>query len=262
MIDYHMHSYLCRHGDGEIYQYVESAIEKGLTEIGFTEHIPIPDLDDPTGRMRIEDWETYVTDVTAAQKQYAADIIIRFGIEADYLPAHMPFIENFLDQYPFDYVIGSVHFVGDWDFSNPALAHRLDEIGVNELHRRYYKLIKEAAQTGLYDIIGHFDLPKRVAPATDDKTSYIENALIAIQKNNVALDVNTSGIRKEPQELYPKKEILQRAFVLNIPVVPGSDAHKPAEVAADFESVYDMLRSIGYRQCCVFQQRRRSFIDL
>ena len=111
MVDYHMHSYLCRHGDGEIYQYVESAIDKGLTEIGFSEHIPIPDLDDPTGRMVFDDWDVYVQDVMDAQKRYS-EIKIRFGIEADYLPAHMAFIENFVSQYPFDFVIGS-RILGD-----------------------------------------------------------------------------------------------------------------------------------------------------
>lgn len=260
MIDYHMHSHLCRHGDGEIYHYVESAIDKGLTEIGFAEHIPIPELDDPTGRMRIEDWDTYMQDVMTAQKNYP-EIKIRFGIEADFLPPHMDYIENFLGQYPFDFVIGSVHFVGDWDFSNPALAHRLDEIGVNTLHTRYYKLIEEAAETGLYDVIGHLDLPKRIARPTVDVSDNIRRALQAIQRAGLALDVNTSGIRKAG-ELYPKKDILQQAFDLQIPVVLGSDAHKPAEVAADFPPTIEMLKEIGYAQSCVFAQRHRFFINL
>ena len=261
MRDYHMHSHLCRHGQGEIFQYVESAIAKGVSEIGFAEHIPIPDLDDPTGRMRIDDWDRYVNDVMSAQKKYP-EITIRFGIEADYLPAHMTFIEKFLSDYPFDYIIGSVHFVGDWDFSNPALAHRLGEIGVNRLHFLYYKLIEEAAATGLYDIIGHFDLPKKVEPPTQDMTENIAAALRALEKYDLALDANTSGLRKEPGEVYPKKEILQQAFLLNIPVVLGSDAHKPSEVAADFQEIVNMLKSIGYEQTCVFEQRNRSFVDL
>ncbi len=260
MIDYHMHSYLCRHGEGEIFQYVESAIAKGVTEIGFAEHIPIPELDDPTGRMPFDDWETYVSDVAAAQGNYP-EIKIRLGIEADYLPPHMAYIEHFLGQYPFDFVIGSVHFVGDWDFSNPALAHRLDEIGVNTLHTRYYTLIEEAVQTGLYDVIGHLDLPKRIARPTINVSDNINRALQAVRKAGVALDVNTSGLRKAG-ELYPKKDILEQAFDLQIPVVLGSDAHKPDEVAADFPATIQMLKEIGYSQSCVFTQRQRSFINL
>lgn len=262
MIDYHMHSYLCRHGQGEIAQYVEAALSKGLREIGFAEHIPIPDLDDPTGRMIIEDWDTYVHDVQAAQKNYP-EITIRFGIEADYLPGHMDFIERFLSDYLFDYVIGSVHFVGDWDFSNPALAARLEKIGINELYRRYYDLIGRAASSGLYDIIGHLDLPKKIGVApTIDTFPYEESALLAIQKNDLALDINTSGLRKGAGDTYPGTALIKRAFEKNIAVCLGSDAHEPDEVAADFEKTVEKLKSVGYRQSCRFNQRRRYFWDL
>ncbi|MBD3383985.1 PHP domain-containing protein, partial [candidate division KSB1 bacterium] len=84
--DYHVHCYLSRHGEGEIKEYVESAIGKGLKRIGFSEHIPVPGLDDPTGRMPIEDFDVYIKDVRDAQQQYKQDIEILFGLEADYLP--------------------------------------------------------------------------------------------------------------------------------------------------------------------------------
>ena len=262
MVDYHMHSLLCRHGEGQIYEYVESAIEKGLTEIGFAEHIPIPDLDDPTGRMVIDDWETYVKHVKSAQKNYP-EISIRFGIEADYLPAFMPYIESFLSDYDFDYVIGSVHFVEDWDFSNPALNHRLDEFGVNVLYERYYQLIQEAAATGLYDIIGHLDLPKKLQkqPTVSD-SEWVRSALLAIKTYDLALDVNSSGLRKEAREIYPRPDILRQAFELGIPVCMGSDAHKPTEVAADFSKSTRLLNEIGYKECAVFENRQRTFIPL
>ncbi|MBN1558930.1 histidinol-phosphatase HisJ family protein [candidate division KSB1 bacterium] len=261
MVDYHVHSYLCRHGEGEISQYVESAIARGLTEIGFSEHIPVPDLDDPTGRMPIESWDLYVRDVLAARRQYH-DITIRFGIEADYLPKHMSWIEDFLARYPFDYVIGSVHFVGDWDFSNPAFRHRLDEVGVDALHSTYYKLIAEAAATGLYDIIGHLDLPKKLRRPTIDLSDHIGHALTAIRRNDLALDVNTSGLRKGAGEVYPDPDILRQAFLCGIPVTLGSDAHAPAEVAAQFDETIAMLKAIGYEHSCIYSGRQRSLIDL
>lgn len=262
MIDYHLHSYLCRHGQGEIYEYVEAAIQKGLNEIGFAEHIPIPELDDPTGRMLFDHWETYVHDVRQAQKTYP-EITIRFGIEADYLPEHMPFIESFLGDYEFDYVIGSVHFVDDWDFSNPTFDHRLEEFGVDYLYERYYQLIQEAASTGLYDIIGHLDLPKKMRrqPSVPD-AEWIDTTLHVIKEQDLALDVNTSGLRKEAREIYPRPEILQRALGLGISVCLGSDAHKPADVAADFDESIRLLKQLGYTTCSVFQNRQRTSIPL
>lgn len=261
MVDYHVHSYLCRHGEGEIDQYVEAAIARGLSEIGFSEHIPIPDLDDPTGRMPIESWDVYVRDVLAAQRHYR-DITIRFGIEADYLPAHMPFVEKFLSDYPFDYVIGSVHFIGDWDFSHPDLRHRLDEVGIDALHIAYYGLIAEAAATGLYDIIGHLDLPKKLGQPTIDLSESVSAALKAICHNDLALDVNTSGLRKGVGEIYPSADILRQAVKLGIPVTLGSDAHKPAEVADQFPETIALLKAIGYGQCSVYSARKRHAVKL
>jgi len=262
MIDYHMHSRLCRHGEGEIYDYVEAAIQKGLTEIGFSEHIPIPGLDDPTGRMIIQDWDVYVRDVTDAQNKYP-EITIRFGLEAEYLPPFMNYIEKFISDYPFDFVIGSVHFVDDWDFSNPAHLNRLQEFGLDFLHTRYYELLTEAANSGLYDIIGHFDLPKRVGPVRMSLvTERIDAALRAIKENNLALDINTSGLRKGPKEIYPGAEILRRAAALHIPVIPGSDAHKPADVGAAFDETMQHLKNIGYTHQCIYQNRQRKMIEI
>jgi histidinol-phosphatase (PHP family) len=261
MLDYHIHSRLCRHGEGEIYQFVESAIKKGLTEIGFSEHIPIPALDDPTGRMVIDDWQVYMHDIFAAQKAYP-EITIRFGIEADYLPEHQPFIEEFVHSYPFDYVIGSVHFVDDWDFSNMELHRRLEEFGIVTFYERYYALIIEAAASGLYDIIGHFDMPKRLG--IESPKSLVDarsRALSAIQENHLAMDVNTSGLRKAG-EIYPAPEILEQTFSLGIPITLGSDAHRPDEVAADFETTIDLLKRIGYRGCTGFEQRKPFLVDL
>ncbi len=262
MIDYHAHSRLCRHGEGEIYEYVETAIARGLSEIGFAEHIPIPGLDDPTGRMDIEEWDLYVNDIFRAREKYP-EITIRFGVEADYLPPFLDHVTKLVGGYPFDFVIGSVHFVDGWDFSNPALRHHLDEFGVDRLYRRYYELIVEAADAGLFDVIGHLDLPKKtgVRPGIDI-SQYVEEALQAVKRNDLALDVNTSGLRKEPKEIYPAEEILQRAFALQIPVSLGSDAHKPREIAAGFDVTIDMLQSIGYNRVCVFEKRRRTLITL
>ena len=262
MIDYHMHSRLCRHGKGDIFEYVESAIAKGLQEIGFAEHIPIPGLDDPTGRMIIDDWDVYVKDVFDARERYP-EIKIAFGIEADYLPPFMNYIEKFIHDYPFDYIIGSVHFIDDWDFSNPEHRYRLEEFGLDYLHKRYYELLAEAAVSGLFDVIGHFDLPKRVGPVSMDKISdKIDAALQAIHKQDLVLDINTSGLRKEPQEIYPGTEILKRARRLQIPVIMGSDAHSPKEVAADFEPTLILLKEIGYDHICRFENRERQLMKI
>ena len=91
-------------------------------------------------------------------------------------------------------------------------------------------------------------------------TDAIDAALESIKKNNLALDINTSGLRKGTQEIFPGRDILKRAFALQIPVVMGSDAHKPSEVAADFDSTITLLKTIGYDRLCTFENRQRKMI--
>ncbi len=262
MRDYHVHSYLCRHGEGEIFEYVEAAIEKGLAEIGFAEHIPIPLINDPDGRMHFGDFETYVEDIIRAKKVYP-EISIKFGLEADYWPTHMEFISQFINAYPFDFIIGSVHFIDDWDFSNPAFTYRIKDIGIDYVYQRYYQLIGEAARLDLYDVIGHFDLPKNlnVKPSIDTEP-LVKNALKAVKSGDKVLDINTSGLRKKQKELYPATRIIKLARQMDIPIIIGSDAHRPADVAVHFDQTTELLRRIGYNSVCTFERRQRSFIPL
>ncbi len=262
MNDYHVHTRLCKHGEGDVYQYVEFAIDKGIKELGFAEHIPIPGLDDPDGRMDSKDFAVYINDIENARRQYP-EIKILLGLEADYLPGYMEYIASFIKQYPFDYIIGSVHFIGDWDFSNPLYKEHYETFGVDRTFCEYYQLVREAAMTGLYDIIGHLDIPKRYGhKAGIDLTGEIDDTLQVIKRCGLALDVNTSGLRRQVQELYPSQTILGRAFAFDIPVVPGSDAHKPDEVAYAFPETYALLQKIGYHETCVYEHRVRKTIPL
>ncbi|MBD3373757.1 histidinol-phosphatase HisJ family protein [candidate division KSB1 bacterium] len=251
--DFHVHSYLCKHGKGTVEEYVIDAIEKGLKYIGFSEHIPVPGLDDPDGRMELKDFSTYINDIRNARETYHKDISILLAIEADYLPGYMDFISAFVNDHPFDYVIGSVHFLGDWDYSNPALMHRYDEFGVDLTFQRNYELLALAAQTGLYQVIGHLDQPKKYGHrAMRNMDSLIQDTLKIIRDNSCALDVNTSGWRKPVAELYPSLEILKMAKELQVPIMLGSDAHQPGDVAADFDRGMELLKEIGFKDQTYF----------
>ena len=255
--DYHVHSFYCRHGEGQIHEYVEQAIARGCSEIGFAEHIPIPALDDDEGRMAVASFPAYLRDVRKAQSLYP-DIRIRLGLEADYIPEQMDYISRFIHDHPFDFVIGSVHFIDGWDFTNPLYLDRFAQHGVDETWRAYYHLVAEAADTGLYDIIGHFDIPKKYGhrPVADLSTD-VRRALQAMSRNNLALDVNTSGRRRVTGEIHPSRDILKQALALGIPAVLGSDAHTPVDVASYFKETMQQLYDIGFRELCGFDKRMR-----
>lgn len=261
--DYHVHCYLSRHGIGEIEEYVESAIFKGLKRIGFSEHIPIPGLDDPTGRMPIEDFDTYINDVEKARQRYKGDIEVLFGLEADFLPAFQDSIQRFIQQYSFDYVIGSVHFIGDWDFSNPAYKDEFVKRGVDQVFTAYYQLVAQAAESGCYDVIGHLDLLTRYGyKPSYDLNPTLTLLLDKIATSGCALDVNSSGMRRRRGVIYPHPAILAKARCRDIPVVLGSDAHRPEDVAAGFNRAMQLLVDAGYSQSCYFRQRSINYEPL
>lgn len=253
---------MCRHGEGHIYEYVETAIERGIDEVGFAEHMPIPGLHDPDGRMSIEEFPIYLREIEDAKSQYS-EISIRLGIEADFIPQYMEFVDKFLSEYPFDFVIGSVHFIDDWDFSHPDFIEKYHTFGIDETYKSYYKLLAEAASSGLFDVIGHFDQPKKFGhQPTTDLTQYVENALTIIREKDLALDVNTAGIRKPVGEIYPSEDILRRANKLGIPVILGSDAHRPQDVGSHFSEARALLLATGYEQQCAFRNRTRMLFPI
>lgn len=260
--DYHVHSHLCRHGEGKISEYVAAAVIQGMTEIGFAEHIPLPQIDDPDGRMHWSDFPLYYKEIEAAQKAFP-EITIRIGLEADFFPEYVDYLSRFIADYPFDYIIGSIHFLGDWNFDHPKYVGRYHDYGIDSVYRDYYYLLRQAAGCGLFDIIGHFDLPKKYGYLpTIDLTDEIEMSLLEIHNNGLALDVNTSGLRKPSGEIYPSASILRRAKELDIPIVLGSDAHNPQEVGWHFQEVIALLREIGYTKIHSFEKRQRFCLDL
>ncbi len=261
--DYHVHTKYCGHAVGDVSDYVEQALRVGLDQIGFAEHIPVPGLDDPDGRVSLDDFERFIADVEDARVRFGDEIEILLGLEADYLPSFLDEIAQFINGYSFDYVIGSVHFIDDWDFSHPKNLNRFDEYGVDWIYQRYYALVQQAAQTNLYQAIGHLDVVKKFGHDPDiDLVGQIGSVLEVIRQNNLALDVNTSGWRRDHNELYPGPELLRQAHQLGVPVLLGSDAHHPGDVAAGFDRAENLLYRIGYRNKCAFKQQERIQIPI
>jgi histidinol-phosphatase (PHP family) len=164
IVDYHTHTTRCGHAEGTMEAYVEAAIGAGIKEIGFSDHIPMywlpADKRDPGIAMPMEELEAYVSDVLRLRDRYK-EIPIRLGLEADFIPGKEEDLVRILQPYPWDYVIGSVHFIGEWDFDNPAKTNRYAEWDISELYAKFFTLEIMAAQSGLFDIMAHIDLIKK-----------------------------------------------------------------------------------------------------
>jgi histidinol-phosphatase (PHP family) len=256
--DYHMHTPLCRHAVGEPVDYARRAVELGLTEIGFSDHSPMRRDDFDNWRMLDGQLDEYVAKVRLAQKEFP-QLTIRLALEVDYLPGHEGWIRELAARHPWDYFIGSVHYVSDsWDIDNPAKLSEWKKRDAFEVWTTYFDRLTLAAESTLFEVIGHCDLPKKfgIRPAQDCTPLY-EKFLNAAAKAGCAIELNTAGLRKDCQEIYPSREILQLAFEKGVPITFGSDAHAPKEVGLNFAEAVRLAREAGYQEYCRFSKRQR-----
>jgi histidinol-phosphatase (PHP family) len=259
--DYHMHTPLCRHARGEPTEYAAHAMKLGLTEIGFSDHSPMRRDDFDNWRMHYAQLDTYVAKVRQAQKDHPG-LAIRLALEVDYLPGQEDWIRELAARHPWDYFIGSVHYVSDdWDIDNPAKLSEWKNRDTFEVWSVYFDRLGQAAASGLFEIIGHADLPKKFGHRpTQDCTPLYEKFLDAAKRHNCAVELNTAGLRKDCKEIYPHNDILELAFQKGVPITFGSDAHAPEEVGMDFALAIQLARETGYRECCRFEQRQRRMV--
>lgn len=259
--DYHLHTPLCRHAVGQPVDYARRAVELGLTEIGFSDHSPMARDDFDDWRMAARQLDDYVAKVRLARETFP-QLTIRLALEVDYLPGQEDWIRELAARHPWDYFIGSVHYVSDtWAIDNPAKLSEWKQRDAFEVWTIYFERLTQAARSRLFQIIGHADLPKKFGrrPAQDCRPLY-KNFVNAAAEAGCAIELNTAGLRKECREIYPCAELLQLAWRKGVPITFGSDAHAPEEVGMNFAEAVALARSAGYTETCRFTRRQHEFI--
>lgn len=264
LADYHTHTPLCRHAEGTPEAYLDQAIAHGLAEYGISDHAPqTPEPFDEWRMLELE-MPDYFAWIEAARKHAGGRIPVRAGLECDWLPNCHDWIGHLDSQYDWDYLIGSIHYLGDgWDFDNPKWLGRWAEIDVEEVWTRYWEEYAVMAQSGLFDFLGHPDLIKKFSyrPAGDLRRFY-GPVIEAIVDGGAAIELNTAGFHKPCAEQYPSAEFLKLAAEAGIPVTLSSDAHHPSEVARDFDKGLNLLKEAGFTRLCRFEKRERSLVSI
>jgi histidinol-phosphatase (PHP family) len=242
-------------------RYREVAEERGVTELGVSEHIY-------RFRQALDVWQHSfwrkeakddLDDYVGFLRDYTD---LRVGLEADFVPGKEDLLQNLLDQTELDYVIGSVHFLGD-------LAVDHDGYDIWELHRhepdavwrRYFDTLGEAAGTGMFDIIAHPDLVKvwgRQRPYPEgDLRRFYDRAMDGIAETQPAIELSTAGLRKPIGELYPAVPFLEMCLEAGCPITLSSDAHEPGHVGYGYDRALEVLDSLGVRELATFRGRER-----
>jgi histidinol-phosphatase (PHP family) len=259
IVDYHMHLRNERgelaHDTSSVEPFVEAAQAAGIDEVGFTEHVyyfkqtrSLWTVPYQTERC-VYEIEPYVQAVVEARGR---GFPVKLGLEVDYVPGREDETRELLAPYPWDYLLGSVHFIDGLGINGePRL---LDAIGVEETWRRYFDALAGAARSGLFDSLSHPDLVK-IFGERAGSFDY-EPVVGAIAESGVAIEVSTAGLHKPVRELYPHPDFLAACRERGVPVTLGSDAHGPDLVGRDFDRARELLRSVGYETITVFERRR------
>jgi histidinol-phosphatase (PHP family) len=261
--DYHVHTFRCGHAGGNTRDFVLRAIERGLSEIGFTDHIPLyflPEAQrDPRLAMREEQFEDYVREVQGLREEFRGSIEVRLGLEADYAEGHEEALAQWLSRVEWDLVLGSVHWVAGGWIDDPATASaRFAREGVERLYDEYYRLLAKAARTRLFDVLTHFDLPKKHGHRPSSPRLEAEDEAIAAAKEaGCAVEISSAGLRKPVAEAYPEPRLLSRIVAAGIPVTFSSDSHAPAEIGWGYEKTLEVARAAGVREYVTFQKRQK-----
>jgi len=261
--DYHIHTKRCGHATGEMGEYLAEAIKKGIWEVGFADHFPLyfQSRDKRDQQIAMDECEIdyYISDLIMLRHQESRRVNVRLGFEVDYIPGHEEFLKKTLRQYPLDYVLGSVHYIDGWAFDHPDFTDKYAASNIDEVYHRYFQLVREAARSGLFDIMAHADLIKKFNyhPSADFNLleEYRKTARV-FSEASVCVEVNTAGLRSPVGEIYPTLDFLKLCREYMVPVTLGSDAHRPDQVGQDFDRATALLKSVGYRETAVFQFRK------
>jgi histidinol-phosphatase (PHP family) len=250
--------------DANVERYRESADERGIEELGVAEHVHrfVQSLDVWTHPW----YRHWARDDLDEYCDFVRDAGLKLGIEADYLPGREDRVATLLDGRPWDYVVGSIHFLadaaldlhGELDWAEWDVWRSADP---EKVWTRYFETLGEAARTGMFDILAHPDLVKvwgpRVPVPEGDLRRFYERAMDGIAESDVAVEVSTAGLRKPALEIYPSRAFLEMCLEAGRPVALSSDAHRPEELGHEYERALELLDDLGVREVAVFEGRRR-----
>jgi histidinol-phosphatase (PHP family) len=260
--NYHTHT-KWSDGSASVHEMIEAARRAGLKEFGISDHYALTPGEPVSWTIPPESLGDYVLEVENA-KESTRDITVLLGLEVDYYPETIDRVRERLATYAFDFLIGSVHFVDGFpiDFNAKPWQEISQELR-DGVWRRYWHFLRATAQSGIFDIIGHFDLPKKFnffpsADLTEDALSTLD----AIAAADMAIEINTSGWDRPVAEAYPSLFYLQEANRRKIPMIINSDAHTPAEVVRYFDRARQLAEAAGYTEQVRFDRRRRSSLPL
>lgn len=263
LTDYHIHVEKGPYSVAWLRRFYDKAQQVGLGDWGISEHayrfVETRHLfyNAWVEPRQTEHMEKYLSMILQARRE---GLPVKFGIEMDYFPGKEQEIGKFLARYPFDYVIGSVHWIDQWGIDLTEMKAEWDQRRVEDVWVAYFDRIEQLADSKLFDIAGHLDLAKifkYIPTDADFLQEQYQRVAQALARNDLCMEISTAGLRKPVGEIYPHPKLLDVCHGAGVSIVINSDAHCPEDVGANFAEALALARRSGYQETQVFTQRRR-----
>lgn len=289
--DYHLHLHPHQPTDegpppgdyppGHLEAFVESAAERGVAELGFTEHLyRCREAGPALGAFWEADGDAwyvpstirnYEADrnlsldgyVSAVQTAKERGLPVKLGLEVDFFPESIDRVLELIEPYPWDFLIGSVHWIGGWGVDDGRQFDEFARRGVDRAWDDYFELERELARSGAVDVLAHVDVVKKHGTQpTFDLDGWYDEVVTAAAGTGTAVEVSSQGLRKPCREVYPAPRFLQKFFEAGVPITLASDGHRPSEAAIGHDEVVHAARAAGYRTHLRFSERRSFAVEL
>ncbi len=286
MSDYHLHLHphdpdpsLPEPGtypDGYIERFVEAAAARGVSELGFTEHLyrcveSAPVLGEFWAAEPVESIRHHTRDLVQADRNLSLEgyveailaakddgLPVKLGLEVDFFPDSIEAVLELLDPYPFDFLIGSVHWVGGWTIDSTEVADEFFRRGVDRAWDEYFELETALARSGAVDVLAHVDVVKKTGHRpVEEPIDLYRRVVMAAVESGTAVEVSSQGLRKPAGEVYPSPRFLEMFSQAGVPITLASDGHHPDEAGWGHAEVVAAARAAGYDTHLRFEQRRR-----
>ncbi|MGH8958368.1 MAG: histidinol-phosphatase HisJ family protein [Acidimicrobiia bacterium] len=291
MSDYHLHLHphgrayewppLGQYPSGLIESYVEAAAARGVTELGFTEHLyrteegaailgrfweneRRPDLREHTEAMVALDsglsLSKYVDAILAARQR---GLPVKLGLEVDFFPSSIEAVLDLLAPYPFDFLIGSVHWVGGWSIDSPDVTFEFARRGIDQAWDDYFAIAIDLAGRGVVDVLAHIDLPKKFGHQTATEPLHLYRQVVdAAVSSGTSVEVSSAGLRMPIAAPYPSAALLKMFFEAGVEITLASDAHTSDVAGYEHDMLMAYAMAAGYTEHLRFDRRVKKRVPL
>ena len=266
LIDYHVHTLLCNHASGTIEKYVQKAVDIGLSDMCFLDHLTIVESGKRLS-MDVTEVSLYFHAIQTLKERYKSVINIKTGLEIDFNPAYIDIVQKIVETYSFDVIGSSIHFLGDMNIASRNSAWSHGKVDPDYVYALYFEQLEKMLNYNYFDVVCHIDMvkkfgmkPEKLSKKLFDKK--VDNIISKIRKKNLIVEINTSGYNYPAKEAYPSFDIIKKCHAAGIGITLGSDSHNPENVGQHYDKALTLLRAAGYTHLTTFSKHTRKLVPI